>query len=164
MKLEIWYKTNPPHLVAVGQGAEAYIQAERTRLDEAGQPTLDLTPESVGSLSSQASDLWPEPLFVVAGGAITKMVSELCELIAKQGRALNIHLLAAYPDMENVSSTLQENAQILEVYHDLVLGKTGGAHVAAINRMLHQEALMGKQVQVVLMEPDENLKRQVKEQ
>ncbi len=153
-----WYKTNPPHLVAVGQGAEAYIQAERVRLEEAGQHTLDLTPESVGSLISQASDLRPEPLFVVACGTITKMVSELCELIAKQGRALNIHLLATYPDMENVSSALQENAQILEVYHDLVQGKSWFVP-AAINRMLHQEAMRGNQVQVVLLEPDGDHKK-----
>ncbi len=107
-----WYKTNPPHLVAVGQGAEAYIQAERVRLEEAGQHILNLTPESVGNLSNQASDLWPEPLFVVACGTITKMVSELCELIAKQGRASHIHLLAAYPDIGDVPPVLQANARV----------------------------------------------------
>jgi hypothetical protein len=71
-----------------------------------------LTPETVASLSSQASELWPEPLFVVAHGDI-KTIPALCAL-AKQGRALHIHLLAAYPEGD-VPPALQANVQIFEV-------------------------------------------------
>ena len=48
-----------------------------------------------------------------------------------------------------------DNLRKLEA--SLVLAETRGAFAVAINRMLYREALLGNQVQVVLIEPDSPL-------
>ncbi len=110
-----WYEKNPPHLVAVGQGAREYIEAECARLEENGQQVLDLTPETASSLGSRffSSTMRVKPLFILACEVVIKTTPALCGLIAKHGQAMNVHLLAAYPEPEDVSPVLQANAQVL---------------------------------------------------
>ncbi len=110
-----WYEQTPPHLVAVGQGAREYIEAECARLEENGQQVLDLTPENASSLGSRffSSTMRVKPLFVLACEAVIKTTPALCGLIAKHGRAMNVHLLAAYLEPGDVPSALSANVQIV---------------------------------------------------
>ncbi len=110
-----WYEKNPPHLVAVGQGAREYIEAECARLEGDDQQVLSLTPETAISLGSRffSSTMRAETLFVWACEAVIKTTPALCELIAKHGRAMNVHLLAAYLEPDDVPSALQADVQIV---------------------------------------------------
>ncbi len=110
-----WYEKTPPHLVAVGQGAREYIEAERCRLEKNGEQVLNLTPETAINLTSRffSSAMQAKPLFVLACETVDKTMVALCELIAKRGRIINVHLLAACPEPADASPVLRANAQVL---------------------------------------------------
>ena len=94
---------------------EKMTQAERDKLAKTGKQMLTLAPETAGRVYDRYFNRPVEPLFVIACGAIIKTAPVLCELIAKRGRASNMHLLAAYPEPEDVPPALQANAQVLRI-------------------------------------------------
>ncbi len=112
-----WHETSPPHLVVVGEAAAEYLLAERDRLVETGKPVLALTPETAGRLQERwfASERRAEPLFVVVCETMAKTVPVICERIAKRGRAMNVHLLAAFSEFADVPVALQGNAKVMHV-------------------------------------------------
>ncbi len=116
MPHQIWYETNPPHLIITGPQALACLLHEMSKFWGKAAKMIVLTEHTAYHVEARLTDRYPDELFfvVVAGDHLPEPLPDLCQRVIKEGHKAKVHLLAAYLRAENVPEQLRVIAQTIE--------------------------------------------------
>ncbi len=112
----IWYETDPPHLIITGPQALSCLLHEMSKFLGKAARMIVLTEHTAYHVEDRLADRYPEELFfvVIAGDHFPEPLLDLCQRVIEEGHNAKVHLLAAYLRAENVPERLRTITQIIE--------------------------------------------------